>query len=198
MNDNTVIRICKTHGETEWYSYDFIRGTTQVCKECRKAQRRARYKDPEHKKNDTAYTVAWFKRNPELRKKYDETERLKGIQTKKDMSLKFFNENKDLIQSCMEELHPRKHKDMDLHSFYDKSIGKHALTKANLKGYKARIASLLRAKFYYNISVCLKHKHKCIKDYSTRSEEFKQNLRDEATELTFAKRDLAIAKLFKN
>jgi hypothetical protein len=196
MNSNTIIRICKTHGETEWYSYDNANRKMQVCKECRKAQRRARYKDPIKKKNDTEYTATWIKNNPELTQKYYKVHKELNKQKYKDRSAAFYNENILLIQKCMVMIHPRKHAEMDLHTFYSGLIGKHFRSKSTMEGFKQTVSAALYKKYSMNASVSLKHKYNCIKNYSEQSDELKIKIRSESKIIANERTDLTISNLF--
>ena len=196
MKHSTIIRTCKTHGETEYYEYLNSTPVARICKACIREKRLDRYKNPKTSKMDRDYTKQWAKDNPD-RVKLGEiratAKKKANINTRVET---FFKENQELIQKSMELLHPRKHAELDLRDFYDKVMGLRKTKASTLEGFLSRIQNKLRTKYHMNISISLKYKYREKGlTYADASEEIKEKVRSEAKQISSDKCETAIRNL---
>lgn len=179
MKINTVnIKCKKGHGITEHGVYKYGRIISFRCLECTKEKRRERYKNPEKRKHDLAYTKIWAEKNKD-HLNYMNRKRSRKIKNEKDKDVLNFLTKKGMIQKikkyleCLESDYTIDH----IKSYcFKRHITSLPIVKQHIRSHK-----LKKLKDYeiYKASSLVKYHYGVRSNWNELPEEVKEKIRKE-------------------
>lgn len=192
----TIIRNCKTHGETEYYVYYYEgKSPARFCKKCTRERRKSRKHNPKQAKIDREYNSKWVKNNPEKikasaeRQKAKNQEKIENINREKFVL--FTSKISDLRELFKIYRPTKNYTDYELIEMSIK-FSKGIKHKFSWNRFVERMGSQIRHSKYVNTCVILKTKYGWIKqvnnerqnNYSKAPKRVKTKLRKEALAIT--------------
>jgi hypothetical protein len=191
----TIIKVCKNHGETEFYEYTYGACLHLSCKKCTRELRKARYLDPVKEKMDREYSKSWAKLNQDRLKKGLINRKIMLDQRIADLKIRVFEENEREILSILNLCKPKAEFDREkAMAFYLKEV---AFLNSSFNWNKAKSTLMNRTKqlIYQRETVKVKSKlglirsggtSEYVNSYPNAPEKVKQAVRKESLERTDA------------